>query len=271
MGTSATIGVGHDDFVTGEAVAIELPAATFPVRMLSGLIDVVVTMFLIWGLTVLAALATARGSEALVASATLLAVVFAFVGLPVTLETLTRGRSLGKLALGLRTVRDDAGPIGFRHALTRALIGFVEIWLFLGVPALVCALISERGKRLGDLAAGTYVVRDRVRLVLPLPVPMPPQLAGWAEHADIAALPDPLALALRQFVGRAQTLTPAVRAELAQRLAEQTLQHVAPAPPPGTHPELVIAAVIADRRRRDAERLRREAALRHRFSRESAP
>lgn len=270
MATSATIGVGHDDFVTGEAVAIELPAATFPVRMLSGLIDVIVAVVFIWGLSAIAAVVASPGSSALLASAMLLAFVFAIVALPVTLETLLHGRSLGKLALGLRTVRDDAGPIGFRHALTRALIGVVEIWLFLGVPALVSALISERGKRLGDLAAGTYVVRDRVRLVLPMPVQMPPHLAGWAEHADIAALPDSLALSLRQFLGRAQTLAPPVRADLARRLAEQTLQHVAPAPPPGTHPEYVIAAVIADRRRRDADRLRREAELRRRFSSESA-
>ncbi|HET7304865.1 MAG TPA: RDD family protein, partial [Segeticoccus sp.] len=257
---------GHDDFVTGEAVAIELPAATFPVRMLSGLIDVVVTVFAIWALSLVGSVVATQGSEALFASAMLLAFVFALVGLPVTLETLLQGRSLGKLALGLRTVRDDAGPIGFRHALTRALIGVVEIWLLFGVPALVSALVSERGKRLGDLAAGTYVVRERVRLVLPLPVQMPPHLAGWAEHADIAALPDPLALALRQFLGRAHALTPAVRADLGRRLADQTLQHVAPAPPPGTHPEHVIAAVIADRRRRDADRLRRETDLRRRFS-----
>ena len=48
----------------------------------------------------------------------------------------------------------------------RALIGFVEIYVFTGVPAFFSALMSSRGKRLGDYAAGTYVVRDRVRLRL---------------------------------------------------------------------------------------------------------
>ena len=94
--------------------------------------------------------------------ATLVGTVAVFVVVPTTLETLTRGQSLGKLALGLRTVRDDAGPISFQHAFVRALVGVVEIWVFTGVPAFFCALVTPRGKRLGDFAAGTYVVRERV-------------------------------------------------------------------------------------------------------------
>jgi uncharacterized RDD family membrane protein YckC len=266
MSRDAAAGVGYDDLVTGEAVALELPAATFPVRMLSGLIDVGATVLVLWLLTLLSALVTMRGSDALLATGMLVAFVLAIVGLPVTMETLTRGRSLGKLALGLRTVRDDAGPIGFRHALTRALIGVVEIWLTTGVPALLSSLVSSKGKRLGDHAAGTYVVRERVRMVLPMPVQMPWDLAAWAHSADIATLPDPLALALRQFLIRARTLAPGARAELGRQLADEALRYVAPAPPPGTHPEALIAAVVADRRRRDGERLQREDALRRRLA-----
>ena len=62
-------------------------------------------------------------------------------GLPVHVETLTRGKSLGRLVCGLRTVRDDAGPITFQHAFVRALIGFVEIYVFTGVPAFFSALM----------------------------------------------------------------------------------------------------------------------------------
>ena len=66
---------------------------------------------------------------------------------PTTIETLTRGQSLGKLALGLRTVRDDAGPISFHHAFVRALVGVVEIYAFSGAPAFFSALVSSPGKR----------------------------------------------------------------------------------------------------------------------------
>jgi hypothetical protein len=184
------------------------------------------------------------------------------VAVPTASETLTRGKTLGKLALGLRTVRDDAGPIAFRHALIRALVGFVEIWAFSGVPALICALVSPRGKRVGDVAAGTYVVRERFPMPVVRPPTMPPQLAGWASSADIAPLPEGLALAVRQFLLRAPSLDPRSRAGLGVELQARALTHVAPAPPPGHHPEAVLAAVLGERRRRDEARLARDAHVR---------
>lgn len=263
--SSSTVGVGVDDLVTGEAVALELPAAGVAVHAVSGAIDVVATLLLLWAAGAVAAVATADSDEALASTAMLLAVVLALLVLPTTLETLTRGRSLGKLALGLRTVRDDAGPIGFRHAFTRALVGVVEIWLLFAIPALVSGLVSAKGKRLGDYAAGTYVVRERVRMTIPPPPAMPPSLAGWAVAADIARLPDGLAMAVRQFLGRAAGLSPASRASIAAELQAEVLRHVAPPPPAGSHPEMVLTAVIADRRRRDSLRLQREAELRARL------
>jgi uncharacterized RDD family membrane protein YckC len=263
--SSSTVGVGDDDLVTGEAVALELPAAGFAVHAVSGALDVGATLLLLWAANVVAVLATADADEALTSTAMLLATILAVLVLPTTLETLTRGRSLGKLALGLRTVRDDAGPIGFRQAFTRALVGVVEIWVLFAIPALVCGLVSPRGKRLGDYAAGTYVVRERVSMTIPPPPAMPPALAGWAVGADIARLPDGLALAVRQFLGRAAGLSPASRTAVGAELEREVLRHVAPPPPAGSHPEMVLTAVVADRRRRDAERLRRDAELRARL------
>jgi uncharacterized RDD family membrane protein YckC len=263
--SSSTVGVGADDLVTGEAVALELPAAGIGTRALSGFLDLMVAgVALSVGLW-LAALLTPNADDAIIGVTMTVLLVLVAVALPTTLETMTRGRSVGKLAAGLRTVRDDAGPIGFRHALTRALVGFVEIWLLLGVPALVCALVSGKGKRLGDYAAGTYVVRERVHLRLPPPPMMPPPLASWAAGADIARLPDGLAMAVRQFLMRAPLLSPDSRSAIGAQLHAEVVTYLAPAPPAGTHPELVLAAVIADRRRRDWIRLQRDAALRERL------
>src|SRR5215217_1557944 len=72
---------------------------------------------------VIAALQT---SEALIQVAMLASIIVSLLVFPTAIETLTRGRSLGKLAFGLRTVRDDAGPISFQHSFVRALIGVVE-------------------------------------------------------------------------------------------------------------------------------------------------
>lgn len=260
--------VTDDDLVTGEAVALDLPPAGLAARMASGLIDVAVTI--IAGLLMLwftfAVLVASNADGALVGAATVLLLVTLFLIYPTTIETLTRGKSLGKYALGLRTVRDDAGPISFQHAFVRALVGFVEIYPFSGAPAFFSALLSGRGKRLGDYAAGTYVVRDRVVLRLPQPTQMPPALARWAAGADIASLPTGLAIAIRQLLGRLHQITPESRSLLTADLAEQARAYVAPAPPTGTSPEDFLAAVIASRRDRDHARLVREDALRRRLT-----
>jgi len=263
--SSSTVGVGADDLVTGEAVALELPAAGIAMHALSGILDVVTAIAaLVIGL-IIVPIVTQGADEAIASVATTVLLVLVFVALPTALETLTRGRSVGKFATGLRTVRDDAGPIAFRHALTRALVGVVEIWMLVGVPALISGLLSSKGKRLGDHAAGTYVVRERVHLTLPAPPMMPPALADWAAGADIARLPDGLAMAVRQFLMRAPLLSPQSRATLGIQLHDEVLAYLAPQPPAGIHPELVLAAVIADRRRRDTIRLQRDAALRRRL------
>ena len=192
--------------------------------------------------------------------------IVVFLVFPVTVETLTRGKSLGKMALGLRTVRDDAGPITFQHAFVRALIAIVEVYAFSGAPAFFTALVNGKGKRLGDFAAGTYVVRERIKLRLPAPPQMPPPLQTWAAGADIAALPPGLALAVRQYLGRLPSIDPDTRDALGRRLAAQVSPYVAPSPPAGTPDEAFLAAVLASRRERDSARLAREADLRRRLT-----
>lgn len=257
-----------DDLVTGEAVALDLPAATFGSRMASGLIDITITAVVaIAVVTVLGSL-SAGADGALIHVSIIASLIVVFLVIPTSVETFTRGRSVGKLALGLRTVRDDAGPISFQHALVRSLVGFVEIYLLSGVPAFFSALLSERGKRLGDHAAGTYVIRARFNLRLPPPPAMPWQLQDWARSADIAPLPTPVALSTRQYLSRLDSIGPEARAALGLRLAEQVQPFVSPPPPAGTPPEAFLAAVLVARRERDLARLNREAALRHRmFSR----
>jgi uncharacterized RDD family membrane protein YckC len=255
-----------DDLVTGEAVALDLPAASLGSRIVSGLIDVTLTMILFIAAIFVFIVAALQSDQALVWVSFVGTMIVVFLVIPSTVETLTHGKSLGKLVCGLRVVRDDAGPTTFQHAFVRALIGFVEIYLFTGVPAFFSALISPRGKRLGDYAAGTYVVRDRVRLRLSPPTLMPPELAPWARSADMASLPTGLALAVRQLLGRLPTLDPQSRAVLGTRLADQVSEYVAPAPPPGTPPEAYLAAVIASRRERDQARLQRETELRRRLT-----
>ena len=253
-----------DQLVTGEAVALELPAASVGVRAVSGLIDVLIEFGLLVAGIIFGSMVVV--DEATAGIVSVVSVAFILVIGPATLETLTGGRTIGKFVMGLRTVRDDAGPISFHHSFMRMLVAVVEVWVFTGVPALISALVSSKGKRLGDYLAGTYVVRDRVPLRLPPPVQMPPHLVQWARSADIAPLPDALAVSLRQLVGRAATLSPAARERLVSDTVARVWPLVSPPPPPGTHPEAFLAAVAAERRRRDEHRLWREADQRWRLT-----
>jgi len=253
-----------DDLVTGEGVAVEVPVASVAARMASGIIDVVLALVVLIGGFFVLAMLSGQSSEAVQGIVGIVYSTLVFIAMPAILETVSHGRSLGKLALGTRVVRDDGGPATARHAIVRALVGYVEIFLLLGVPAVVTSMIHPRAKRLGDMAAGTVVVTQRARLNLTSPPMMPPPLAQWANTADVAALPSGLTVAVRQFLSRAPGLSPQSRHQLGVELLQATLPHVSPPPPSGHHPEVVLAAVVAERRRRDLARLWREDQLRAR-------
>ena len=266
-GGSATVGVGRDDLVSGEAVALDLPAANFGLRILAGFIDYIAGFVVLFLLSWLSYKLAATADAALRAACSTMSFVLAWAVLPTAVETATRGKTLGHWIVGLRTVRDDAGPIRFRHALTRALIGVVEIYLTFGIPAVICAAINRKSKRIGDLVAGTYVIRDRFSLKLPELATMPPQLGQWAASADIGAVPDELAASMRLFFTRREQYNPLTRQGLAERLVYAVAPYVSPAPPAGAPYEDVLIAILAERRSRATLRLRREGQLRERLLR----
>ena len=148
------------ELVTGEAVALELRPARLPSRALAVLLDLMVAFAVYVALSIALIAATSSLDDAAQIAVSIAMFVLLLVGAPIAVETLSRGRSLGKLACGLRVVRDDGGPIRFRHALVRGGIGVVEILMTFGVVACIASLVSARGRRLGDVFAGTLVVRE---------------------------------------------------------------------------------------------------------------
>jgi uncharacterized RDD family membrane protein YckC len=241
--------------ITGEAVVLELRPASFAARALGLLLDVLFNIILLVLILLGVAAAGQDLDEAAMRALTLVSVLFCFVILPVAVETLTRGLSLGKLAAGLRVVRDDGGAIRFRHAVIRGLTGFLEIYLTLGGLALGVALFNSRSKRLGDVLAGTYALRRRVPVEVPVRVLVPPQLQAWASSADIGRIPDATARQAAQFIRQAGRMAPLSAAGMAASVATELAGHVAPPPPPGTSPEQYLAAVTAERRHRELARL----------------
>jgi uncharacterized RDD family membrane protein YckC len=240
--------------VTGDAVVLDVQLAQLPMRVLAAIIDVVVVLagylvgVLLWALTI-----TDR-DPAFVAAVLIIFTVVTIVGYPVVFETATRGKSLGKMALGLRVVSEDGSPERFRQALFRGLSGFIELWTFTGGPAVICSLLSAKGKRIGDIFAGTVVISERAPKMSPPPA-MPPSLAWWAGTLQLSGLRAETIELARQFLDRAPQLDPRIREVMGHRIAADVVTQISPPPPPGAPPQYVLAAVLAERHRRELVRL----------------
>src|ERR1700753_2859118 len=175
------------EVVTGDAVVLDVRVAQLPVRAVSALIDIAVILVGYLVALVLWAAALTQFDDAVTAAIMIIFTVLVFVGYPLVFETATRGRTLGKMAMGLRVVSDDGGPERFRQALFRALASVVEIWTLFGSPAVIFRIVLPRAKRFGDIFAGTVVISERGPRSAPPPA-MPPGLAWWASSLQLSGL-----------------------------------------------------------------------------------
>ena len=248
---------------TAEAVEIDVRPARLGSRAIALMFDVVAQLVIAGVLLVLFVVAWQflPYDYILPRTAYLIGLAIVAVGYPTVVETATNGRSLGKAVMGLRVIREDGGPIRARHAFTRALVGLAVEWPGMLLPlvtwagSLTTMLASRRGRRLGDLAAGTLVVHERRPVPWNLVPGMPAGLSGWARDADLSAVDDDLAEAVRQFAARSHLFTEPYRSVLGQSLHAEVKAKVSPPPPAGTAPWFFLVAVLAERRRRSAAQL----------------
>jgi uncharacterized RDD family membrane protein YckC len=262
-------------FVTGEAVHLDVRVARVGSRVIARLIDIAAQVALAYGFLMLMSLLLALGllsglvtpDAALAPITQILLLIVVFIGYPVLMETATRGRTLGKMALGLRVVRDDGGPVTFRQALARGLVGVAIEWPGFVAPPLTwlatiwVMIASPQGKRIGDHVAGTVVIHERTPAAWGWVPRMPPGLADWAATLDLAGVDDDLALSVRHYLARNHEIREPARTGLGQRLARELASVTNPPPPSGTPGWAYLAAVHAERHRRA---LRQLAAVRSR-------
>ncbi|WP_051259224.1 RDD family protein [Schaalia suimastitidis] len=243
-----------ESIVTGAAVKLDIHPASPMLRIAATLVDLSLSLMtllcVLIGIGPHIEIQTASTQRIVTISAI---VILTFV-LPFIMELATRGQSLGKWAFRIRVVRDDGGVVSARHVAMRTLAGIIEVWLTFGAPALLSAIVSPRGKRFGDMAAGTTVVQLPEARSYPALV-MPPELQQWASHAQILPLPAKVHREALEFLRVNRTQVPAVRTQVGNSLAAQISLRVAPPPPPGTHPERFIAAVLVVLRNRNYRRL----------------
>jgi uncharacterized RDD family membrane protein YckC len=252
---------------TPEGVSVEVVLAGYGSRFGAILLDSAIQLAVIYVLALVVLASTvdssgdgASGDGSLVAAGLVSVIVLVvFFGYFVLFECACGGRTVGKMAAGLRAVRLDGRPIGFLRSLVRTVLRIVD---YATVGAFI--LGTSRNQRLGDLAAGTIVVRERRAATVarpggvggpsawasgalpagPAPVAsafsVPLDARGW----DVTAVrPDQLVLAER-FLRARTGYTQAARTALAERLAAELGPCVAGAPA-GLAPEHFVEGVVA--------------------------
>ncbi|MGH9183206.1 MAG: RDD family protein [Acidimicrobiales bacterium] len=234
--------------VTPEAVVLELQTASVASRLLAVTIDLVLQAILaVVAVTGLFAAVGVPASPAGAGAAAVITVTAIVLGYPIAFETLWRGRTPGKAALGLRVVTTEGAPIRFRHAAVRGFLILVDLYLTGGAAAVVAILATRHDQRLGDLAAGTLVRRERSGASPPTSVrfPVPAGQEGYAATLDVSGLGPEEYGAVRSYLLRAASLPADARRSLAGRVAATVAARMRHQPPPEVDPETFLACVAA--------------------------
>lgn len=247
QGRAATTESSHHrdaQLVTGDGVVLDVESASLPIRAVAFFIDCLVWLALdaalVWLLFRLD-----YADVALMIMVIIGFFVFVVFLQPMLTEVLTQGRSVGKIAMRLRVVRDDGGPTMWRHAFLRALVGVGERALTGCMVAVPAMLLNRSGKRLGDMVAGTTVVFEP-KMTLPVIRPqMPPRLADWASTADVARLPERVSTLNNSVLARRRQGVSAPLETVLRQQAADTVKFVSPPPPEGTTPAELLEAVMA--------------------------
>jgi uncharacterized RDD family membrane protein YckC len=206
---------------TPEGVSLELPLAGVGSRFVALLVDTLLQSLAFAALVIALSIANAGGFTAdAVVSVAAFALIF---GYPVAFELGAGGRTPGKRWSSLRVVCDDGSPITFRASALRNLVRLVDALPGSYFVGAIAVFVSRNNQRLGDLAAGTIVVREpRVPKRAPQHHAPPEEPRGEDLPAwDVSGLKDAELVALRRFLERRYDLDPVPRALLARDLADR--------------------------------------------------
>lgn len=242
----------HITLATPEGLELEVQLAGLGSRFIAGMTDVIIQMVLVVLLVVLTGLVSGGGQ--LDALAAVIGVFLLWIGYPIAFEVLARGRTPGKRLTHLRVVGQSGAPVDLPASAIRNFMRLIDGPTLAYAPTIVSIIATRRNQRLGDLAAGTLVVREGPLVSTAAGSgPRAPLLPSW-ESWDVSALSDGDIAAVRQFLARRDSLDPGARSELARRLAEGLSVKVGGAPQEGSAERLLETLLEAkSRRQQDAE------------------
>lgn len=245
----------RSSIVTPEAVVLDFETAGIGSRILAVMIDWAIIGVAIWVVAIVVSIVVGGAGLGTVGVVLLLVGIAAIVfGYPIVSEVMTRGRTVGKSALGLRVLTIEGGPVRFRHAVIRAALMVPDFLMTGGGLAVVVALGNKRNQRMGDLAAGTFVVRDRKAGVRSGAVSFVPPY-GYEQYAaalDVSSVTAGQYGVIRSFLLRVNEISPPARAGLSWRVANPLAVQIGHQPPATVHPETFLVCIAAAYQRRHA-------------------
>lgn len=244
------------DIETPELVVVTYTIAGLGSRIAAGLIDTVCTLLAMLAVVLLAVFAL-PGASGVVPGGNFAWMVGLFIlvqfaviwGYHVAFEVLADGRTPGKRLIGLRVVLDGGYSVTFTASMLRNILRAVDMLPPVSyLVGMIAVGLSSRGKRLGDHAAGTIVVREALGTIVP---PAPPAAAEAGEERTDrplrTVLTDDAYALVERWVGRDATLAPAHRGSV----AAQVWARVAPAAADRMHdgdPATALRALYAEER-----------------------
>jgi uncharacterized membrane protein SpoIIM required for sporulation len=239
---------------TPEHVAVHLELAGVGSRTAAALVDTALAtlglVLLGWILSLSSGLAAGERLAGWVAAVVILLFTFGLLGYFVLFEALNGGRTPGKQHMGIRVVMETGHSVTPTAAVIRNLLRLIDCYfpLFPFLPGLLMIFLHGRNQRLGDLAAGTIVVRDRPTEWRLGPVAAPPDEPF---DAGPPVLSDDEFRLLDQFLARAQELDPVIQTRLATELARRFQER---APRLVADADAYLTALHADEQRKRRSR-----------------
>jgi uncharacterized RDD family membrane protein YckC len=205
---------GSDGVVTPEGVSLDLDIAGLGSRAIAIIIDLLLQYLILLMVAAILSGIHIEGTAGIVIGSVALFLVF--WGYFFLFEGLWHGQTPGKRAQHLRVVRTDGHPMGGAQMFVRNLVRIVDLFPAAYLVGMISMVVTKRAQRLGDLAAGTIVVREaKVEPIRQLVMPPPPVAVAGGPIVDVSGLNERQYQLVRSFLQRRATLGAAARAGVA--------------------------------------------------------
>jgi uncharacterized RDD family membrane protein YckC len=150
----------HIGIQTTQNVLVEYPTATLGDRVLASLLDrLILVVYAVVVISLIGNYVVGPNNRIIFSIIAFLPVMF----YSLIFEIFMNGQTIGKIALQTRVIRLDGQEPTIGNYLLRWLLRLIDIWIMGGVIGFIAIAASGKGQRLGDMAAGTTVIRLRRR------------------------------------------------------------------------------------------------------------